>query len=151
MAAVIAREDLDVAGDRALGHYTHEKSPLGAAAALATLDVIEEEKLLDHVREMGAYTLQRLRSLQHRFGLISEVRGVGLQLALELARGRKPANDEADGLMYAALERGLSFKVSSGNVITLTPPLTITLAEMDQALEILEECLAGELAASTPR
>ena len=53
MAAIIARRDLDVAADRALGHYTHEKSPLGAAAALATIDVIEQENLLDHALTLG--------------------------------------------------------------------------------------------------
>src|SRR5207247_617871 len=53
MAAVIARADLDVAGDRAIGHYTHEKSPLGCAAALATIECIEADGLLEHARELG--------------------------------------------------------------------------------------------------
>ncbi len=54
MAALIARRDLDVAGDRALGHYTHEKSSVGCAAALATLDVIADEGLLERARTLGA-------------------------------------------------------------------------------------------------
>ena len=53
MAALIAREDLDVAADRALGHYTHEKSSVGCAAALATLDVIRDENLLRRSRELA--------------------------------------------------------------------------------------------------
>jgi 4-aminobutyrate aminotransferase len=147
MAAVIAREDLDVARDRALGHYTHEKSPVGCAAALATLDVIEEEGLLVHTQELGAYTLERLRDLQHTSRMIGEVRGIGLQIVVELVRARQtnepavPAKNEADELMYAALREGLSFKVSSGNLLVLTPPLTITREEMDRALAILARCL----------
>ncbi len=54
MAALIARRDLDVAADRALGHYTHEKSPVGCAAALATLEVIENERLLEKSQKDGA-------------------------------------------------------------------------------------------------
>ena len=61
MAALIARRDLDVAADRALGHYTHEKSSVGCAAALATLEVIEQEHLLDRSRTLGAHALERLR------------------------------------------------------------------------------------------
>jgi 4-aminobutyrate aminotransferase len=147
MAAVIAREDLDVAHDRALGHYTHEKSPVGCAAALATLDVIENEGLLAHTRALGTYTLDRLHTLQRDSRMIGEVRGIGLQIVVELVRDRHaagplaPAREEADELMYAALREGLSFKVSSGNLLVLTPPLTITQEEMDRALDIIARCL----------
>ncbi len=73
MAALLAREDLDVAGDRALGHYTHEKSSVGSAAALATLDVIRDEDLLEKSQTMGAYGLARLRALK-----VGAVRGMGV-------------------------------------------------------------------------
>jgi 4-aminobutyrate aminotransferase len=65
---------------------------------------------------------------------------------VDLARDRatgEPAKEEADRLMYAALREGLSFKVSSGNVLTLTPPLTVTHEEMDSALAILDRCLTA--------
>ena len=61
MAALIARRDLDIASDRALGHYTHEKSSVGCAAALATLEVIENERLLERSRNLGARALERMR------------------------------------------------------------------------------------------
>jgi 4-aminobutyrate aminotransferase len=144
IAALLAREDLDIAGDRALGHYTHEKSPLGAAAALATIACIEEEDLLAHARTLGEHAVARLEAMQPRHRLIGDVRGMGLLIVAELVRDRltrEPAADEADALMYAALRRGLSFKVTSGNVLTLTPPLTITHEEMDRALDILDACL----------
>jgi 4-aminobutyrate aminotransferase len=56
IAAIITRAGLDVAGEVALGHHTHQKSPLGSAAALATLDVIENEGLLERARQLGAVT-----------------------------------------------------------------------------------------------
>ena len=145
LAALIAREGLDVAGDRALGHYTHEKSPVACAAALATLDYIEKHRLADHARELGEYSLQRLRAMQRRHRLMGDVRGIGLFLGVELVRDRttrERACDEAEAVMYAALSRGLSFKLTMGNIITLTPALTITRQQMDEALDILEAAVS---------
>ena len=146
MAAVIAREELDVAAHRALGHYTHEKSPVGCAAALATIDYIEKHNLVRHARELGRQSLERLQAMKDRHPLIGDVRGLGLFLGIELVKDRqtrKRANDEAEAVMYAALSQGVSFKLTMGNIITLTPALTITPKEMDQALDIIEECIAG--------
>ena len=145
LAAIIAREDLDVASDRALGHYTHEKNPVLCAAALATIDTIEKNNLVAHARELGRYTLGRLQAMKDRHPLIGDVRGLGLFLGIELVKDRETrerASDEAEAVMYAALSRGLSFKTTMGNILTLTPPLIITRPEMDQALAILEECIA---------
>ena len=71
--------------------------------------------------------------------------GLLLLLGLELVRDRAtktPANDAAERVLYAALSRGLSFKTTMGNVLTLTPPLITTEAQMAQALDILDACLA---------
>lgn len=139
MAGIITRDDLDIAAHRALGHYTHEKSPVGSAAALATLDVIEEEKLLENVQRLGKYAVERLQEMQGRYDFISDVRGLGLALGVELECNGQKATAEAEQALYACLTRGLSFKVSAGNILTLMPPLTITQAEMDDALVILEQ------------
>ena len=142
MAAMIVREDLDVAADKALGHYTHEKSPVGAAAGLATIRCIEEDGLLEKARALGAYALNRLRKMKREHPLIAEVRGVDLLLGVELRRDGKPAVAEAERIMYDCLARGLSFKVSDGNVLTLSPPLTITKDELDRALAIVAAAMA---------
>jgi 4-aminobutyrate aminotransferase len=144
MAAVLARSDLDVAGDRAIGHYTHEKSPVGCAAALATIECIEADGLLAHARDLGAHAMRRLADMQHRHALIGDVRGMGLLIGVELVRdraARTPAADEAEAVMYECMRRGLSFKVSGGNVLTLTPPLVITRVQLDEALDILDASL----------
>jgi 4-aminobutyrate aminotransferase len=145
MAAVIAREELDVAAHRALGHYTHEKSPVGCAAALATINYIEKNNLVQHARELGRHCLERLQAMKDRHPLIGDVRGLGLFLGIELVKDqqtRERASDEAEAVMYAALSKGVSFKLTMGNIITLTPALIITKEEMDQALNIIEECIA---------
>ncbi|PWB62547.1 MAG: aspartate aminotransferase family protein [Bradyrhizobiaceae bacterium] len=145
IAAVIADPRLDVAADWAFGHYTHEKNPVTARAALTTLEIIEEEGLVANAAAVGAFALARLRELQARHALIGDVRGCGLLLGVELVSdraSRAPANDAAEAMMYRALELGLSFKTTFGNVLTLTPPLTVREAEMAKALDILDSALA---------
>lgn len=145
LAALIARDSLNVAAGRALGHYTHEKNPVSCAAGLAVIDEIEERGLVAWARELGAYALERLREAKDRHPLVGDVRGLGLLLGVELVRDRatrERAIDETEAVMYAALSRGLSFKTTMGNVINLSPPLTITRDEMDAALAILEDAIA---------
>jgi 4-aminobutyrate aminotransferase len=144
IAAVIARGELDVAGAFAFGHYTHEKNPVTAAAALATLDVIDSENLVDNAAQVGAWALEQLHNLKDRYPLIGDVRGRGLLIGIELVTDRvskTPASDVAEAVMYAAMSRGLSFKTTMGNVLTWTPPLITTREQMAQALRILEQCL----------
>jgi 4-aminobutyrate aminotransferase len=142
MAALLARGKLDVAADRALGHYTHEKSSVGCAAALATLDVIESEGLLARTVALGERALGRMREMQARHPkAIVETRGIGLLLAIELAQARV-----AEDVLYRCLGRGLSFKVGQGNVIVLAPPLVTGESDLDRALTIVEEEI-GEAAA----
>ena len=136
MAALIAREALDVAADRALGHYTHEKSPVGCAAALATIEVIESEALIERSNRLGARALERLRAMKSRLPAIVDVRGVGLLLAIELAEA-----SVAEDVMYRCLANGLSFKVGQGNVIVLAPPLVIEERDLDNALGVVEDAI----------
>jgi 4-aminobutyrate aminotransferase len=143
MAALIVRGELDIVGDRALGHYTHEKSSVGCAAALATLDCLAEESLIEASAELGEYALARLETMRERYPIIHEVRGLGLHLGIELRRDGEPASDEADTVLYHSLSQGLSYKVGGGCVLTLCPPMTITREELDQALDIVEAGIAS--------
>jgi 4-aminobutyrate aminotransferase len=144
LAALLAHESLNLAAHTALGHYTHEKNPVACAAGLATLQVIEEESLVTNAQDLGETTLAHLHELAGRHPLVGGVRGLGLLLGVELLRDpiqHVRATDEAEQVMYAALKRGLNFKVTMGNILTLTPALTVTSEEMDHALEILDACL----------
>lgn len=143
-AAMITRDRFNTAAGISLGHYTHEKSPLGCAAALATLEVIEQEHLLAKVAADEIFMRQALLDLQAKHPLIGDVRGVGLLWALDLVRcrtSRQRASAEAEQVLYACLARGLSFKLSQGNVIQLSPPLVISRAELTRAIHILDEAL----------
>jgi 4-aminobutyrate aminotransferase len=109
-----------------------------------TIEYIEKENLADHARELGEYALKRMKEMMERHPLIGDVRGLGLFLGIELVKDRttrERATDEAEAVMYSALSKGLSFKLTMGNIITLTPALTIKREEMDKALDIIDECL----------
>ena len=144
LAALIAREGLNVAADRALGHFTHEKNPVACAAGLAVIAEIEERGLVARAAELGAWALAELRALQAHHPLIGDVRGLGLLMGVELVRDRRtrePAIDEADAVMYACLSRGLSLKTTMGNVLHLSAPLIVTRDELGLAIAIIDDSL----------
>ena len=144
LAAILARADLDVAPERALGHYTHEKNPVACAAGLATLQVIEEEGLLQRSRELGARVLKMLFQLKKRHAEISSVRGKGLLLGVELVNPRTGSRgiELAEKVLYQCLSEGLSFKISMGNVLTLAPPLTIAGEDLQRAVDIIDRSIS---------
>ena len=144
IAAVTARADLDVCGDFAIGHYTHEKNPVTARAALTTLEIIEEEGLVERAASLGNYALERLGNFAGTCALVGDVRGRGLMLGVEIvaeAGSKTPGNELAEKIFYRCLDAGLSFKISQGCVLTLSPPLTIDRDELDGALTIVEEAI----------
>lgn len=144
MAAIVARDRYNVAQNVSLGHFTHEKSPLGSVAALAMLEYIELNGILTKVQHDEAFMRESLRVLQEKYPLIGEVRGIGLLWGVELVRDRitkEKAVREAEIVMYECLKNGLSFKVSQGNVVQLSPPLIITREQLTEALRIFEKAL----------
>lgn len=145
IAAVLTRPELDVAGKFAFGHYTHEKNPVTTKAALTTIEIIEEEGLVENAARLGTEALDRLTKLKASHPTIGDIRGRGFLLGIELVRsqsGKIPADDLAEAVFYGCLDRGLSFKITLGNVLTLTPPLMLSKSQLNLALEIIDESLA---------
>jgi 4-aminobutyrate aminotransferase len=153
LAAVLCRGALNMAAHTALGHYTHEKNPVACAAGLATLQVIEEERLVENAEALGHYAVRRMNEMAAPHPLIGDIRGLGLILGIELLEDRATARRaiwQAEQVMYACLREGLNFKVTMGNVLTLTPPLTLTQEEMDRALDIIEAAIDAVERAPNP-
>ncbi len=149
IAAVIARADLDVAGDFAIGHYTHEKNPVTARAALTTLDIIQDQGLVDRSARLGAKAMDRLRETLDHSPQVGDIRGRGLMFGVEIVSDRDtraPDPDQAERIYYACLAEGLSFKISAGNVITLSPPMTIEEPDLDRALDIVQATIQNSRA-----
>jgi 4-aminobutyrate aminotransferase len=145
-SAVMVNDELQVPAEKSIGHYTFEKSPLGAVAALASFEYYENEGLEEKVKHLEGVMQERLTEMFYRYPLIGAVRGVGLLWAIELVKDRntkEPATEQANKILYECLVAGLSFKVSQGNIITLAPPLVITESELNRALDIIETSLKG--------
>jgi 4-aminobutyrate aminotransferase len=151
LAAMLVRPELNVAGRTSLGHFTHEKNPVLCAAALATIDVIQEEGLVERSRVLGESFLTRLDRFKSLFSCVGQIRGLGLLIGvqIEACEGHPDPSRTAERIMFECLGRGLSFKVSSGNVLTLTPPLTVSDEEIDRALQILEASFAAVCSSPT--
>ena len=150
LAGVLVRESLNIAPEWSIGHYTHEKNPVGCAAGLATLNVIERENLVTRAATIGVQTVEDLRRRLAAHPLVREVRGIGLLIGVEIGSRNINATDVAERVMYAALRRGLNFKVSKGTVLTFAPPLNVSEAELDQAWNILKVAL-DEVAETIPK
>ena len=143
IAAMVTRDEYNVAADVSLGHFTHEKSPLGSVAAMVMIEYIQREGLLEKVQREEAWVREELLKLKERHILIGDIRGIGFLWAMELLRpatGEK-AIVEAERVLYGCLSEGLSFKVSQGNVLQLSPPLTITREEWTAAIRIIDAVL----------
>jgi 4-aminobutyrate aminotransferase len=144
MAAIVTRDRYNVAQDVSLGHFTFEKSPLGCVAALAMLEFIERNNILEKVAEDERWMRSRLQEMKDALPIIGDVRGIGLLWGVELVKDRatrEKAISEAEKVMYNCLREGLSFKVSQGNVVQLSPPLTIAREELKSALAILRKSI----------
>ncbi len=146
LSAVVGRADImDAPLPGGLGG-TYAGSPLGCAAALAVLDVIESEGLCARAERQGAMLRARLEDMRSRWPCIGEVRGLGAMVAMELVRDRRPDSPDAEitkALVQSAGRRGLVLLSCGiyGNVIRFLAPLTIPDAQLAEGLAILEAAL----------
>ncbi|MHA2688666.1 aspartate aminotransferase family protein [Vibrio harveyi] len=145
IAAMVTKDKYNTAEQISMGHYTHEKSPIGCAAALATMEAIEQDGLLDKAKADSQFMREKLLEMKAKYPVIGDVRGIGMLWGIELVtdhESKARAYDEAEAVLYQCLNNGVSFKVSQGNVIHLSPPLIITREQLTEALATFEEAIA---------
>ncbi len=144
IGAVLAKEKYNVCQEISLGHYTHEKSPLGCAVGYALIEYIEQNDVLGHVAKLNRLLEERLARLKQEFEGVGDTRLIGALCGIELVTNRKTKEKDiagAEKVLYACLENGLSYKVSQGNVLTLSPPLIIKEDELNTAMDIVEKSM----------
>jgi 4-aminobutyrate aminotransferase/(S)-3-amino-2-methylpropionate transaminase len=150
LSGVIGRaEIMDAPGDSAIGG-TYVGNPVAQAAALAVLDVFEDEGLIAAANQIGETIRARMVAWQERWDAIGDVRGLGAMLAIELVHGRStkdPAPELASAVVEAAAERGLLLLKSGiySNCIRVLVPLVLSAGELDEALGVWEDALAAAL------
>jgi 4-aminobutyrate aminotransferase len=150
LSGIVAREDVMAAWKPGVHGGTYGGNVVACAAANATLDVIEDEGLVENARARGEQFLTGLRELAHRHRAIGDVRGLGLMVALELVRpddgdGRVPDPDLTKRIQTEAFDRRLIVLTAGtyANVVRIIPPLVTTAEEVDLALSVLSESLAA--------
>ncbi len=148
LSATVASRDLMSRWKAGSHGTTYGGNPVACAAALATLDVFEEENLVANARAMGARLMEGLHAFQEEYPFVGEARGVGLMLALEMVfpgQGKEPNPKAANAALANCLERGLLAYMAGthGQVLRLMPPLSITKRQVDEALNVLEESLSS--------
>jgi 4-aminobutyrate aminotransferase/(S)-3-amino-2-methylpropionate transaminase len=146
-----AAEIMDAPGDSAIGG-TYVGNPVAQAAALAVLDVIEEEGIVERAAQLGESMRRGMLGWQERFPAIGDVRGLGAMLAIELVADREtkqPAPDLASAVVTEAASRGLLLLKAGiySNCIRVLSPLTLSDEELDEALSVWEEALEAALGA----
>jgi 4-aminobutyrate aminotransferase len=148
ISAIVGRGDvMDAVGPGGLGS-TYAGSPIACAAALAVLDILEREQLLEQSRKLGEHMQSRLRALATRHPAIGDVRGLGLMVAIEFfndAARCEPAPELAKAVVAEAARRGLLLLSCGvyGNVIRIMTPLTIPDTVLDEGLCLLEDTVAA--------
>jgi predicted acetylornithine/succinylornithine family transaminase len=116
-------------------------NPLACAAALSVIETIEREHLVEHAAEVGAYFLEGLRRLAARHPAVVDVRGIGLMIAVDLSLDAGPVVD-------ACRDGGLLINAVQPTTLRIAPPLIVSTAEVDEALQILDRALAAPPAAA---
>lgn len=148
VAAVMTGDDIErVCAERGFLFYTtHASDPLAAAVAFTVLDVIERDGLVERAAKLGDRLRDRLVDLQGRYDVVGDVRGRGLLQGIELVTGkstRTPADALGAAITSACLERGLHMNIvqlpGMGGIFRIAPPLTISEADLDTGLDILED------------
>ncbi|MGA7081337.1 MAG: acetyl ornithine aminotransferase family protein [Terriglobales bacterium] len=121
-------------------------NPVCIAAALATLDVIENERLLKNSQEVGDYMMQRMADWPKKHKIVGDVRGRGLMIGVEIVKDQKTleyGNIERDRIVQQAFEHGVLFLGCGPSTIRIAPPLIVTKDEADVAVDVLQEAIAS--------
>jgi 4-aminobutyrate aminotransferase-like enzyme len=122
---------------------TYGGNPMACAAGLATLEVFEEEKILENVNKVGAFIIARMQKMKESHKIIGDARGKGLLLAIDLVKDRTTREPftEAGNMVYEkAFARGLAW-IPAGNILRLAPPLVITEELAGKAMDIVDEAI----------
>lgn len=142
LGAMIARKSVCTWRKGSHGN-TYGGNPLACAAALATLDLIENE-YMENAREVGDHAMNLLQGIYDRHPFVGQVRGKGLMLGVEFVKDfetREPAEELRDRVVDLCFERGMLTLGCGTSTIRIAPPLCITKEEMEEGLEIFEEAI----------
>jgi 4-aminobutyrate aminotransferase len=154
LGAMVARQEIMESWKPGQHASTFGANPVAVEAALATLDVIKAERLMENANRLGGKAKKRLTEMMGKYDIIGDVRGMGLFLGVEIVKDKKSkarGEDEAKKIMDYCFRHGLLVIIAGRNTLRFIPPLVISEDEMDEGLDILEEGIAEVNASATKR
>jgi len=144
LSALIGRKEIMESLDAPAHLFTTAGNPVCCAASLATIKVIEEEKLMENAEKLNEIAFERFTSMKKQFPFIGEIRGLGLSMGVDLVKDpiTKERNKEAAAkICYCAWKKGLLLSFFSNSVLRIQPPLVITEEEFNKGIDIIGDCM----------
>jgi 4-aminobutyrate aminotransferase len=124
---------------------TFGANPVAVEAALATLEVINSEKLIENAVKMGRIAMKRLEEMKERYEIVGDVRGKGLFIGVELVKNKKTkerGRSECQDVMRASFKEGLVLISAGQNTLRVIPPLNVARDELEEGLDVMEGAIA---------
>jgi len=153
LSAIVAREEIMESLDAPAHVLTTGGNAICCSAAIATINVIKEEGLLNNSLQLGDYAKQRFRKMQEKYDIIGDVRGIGLSIGIELVVDKKTKEKNktaAAKICYRCWKKGAIVVYIAESVLRIQPPLVITKVQLDKALDIIEESICEYMSGSIP-
>ena len=144
VTAMVVKEEFADALDKISASSSYGGNPMACAAALASIEVIEEEEILENVRRVGALLMKRMEKMKEEHPVIGDVKGKGFLLGIELVKDKstKEPFDEAGKLVYQkAFRKGLAW-IPAGHILRMSPPLIMDEKYAFMGLDMIEEAIA---------
>jgi 4-aminobutyrate aminotransferase len=145
LSAMVAKSELMASWKPGQHASTFGANPIAIEAALATLDVIKSERLMENAKRLGGKAVKRLEEMKEKYEIVGDVRGLGLFVGVEIVKDKRSkarGEEEAKKIMNYCFKHGLLVITAGRNTLRLIPPLMISEAELDEGLDILEEGIA---------
>ncbi|WP_411680902.1 aspartate aminotransferase family protein [Clostridium thailandense] len=153
LSAIVARKEIMEVLEPPAHAFTTMANPICCQAALATINVIKEDNLLEHSKNLGEYVKQRFNTMKDKYPLIGDVRGIGLSIGVDLVKDRNTkerAKEAAAKICYSCWEKGVLLTFFANNVLRVQPPLVITKDQIDKALDAIESSIKEYLNGDIP-
>ncbi|MGY0374281.1 aspartate aminotransferase family protein [Clostridium sp. JNZ J1-5] len=153
MSAIVGRKEIMESLDAPAHTFTAAANPISCRAAMATLQVIKEENLIQRSKTLGEYMKTRFEDMQEKYEIIGDVRGAGMTIGVDLVKDRTTKEKDKDAaakICYRAWENGVLVTFVSSNVLRIQPPLVISKEQIDKALDVIEEAIKEYLKGGIP-
>lgn len=144
LSAIVGRREIMEAWHTPLHFFNTAGNPVACAASLASIEVIEEENLAENAIKVGGYIMKRFRDMMIRHGFIGDVRGSGLMIGVDIVKDRESKERDVQTtakICYRCWEKGVILTFFSGSVLRVEPPLSMTMEDAGEALDLVEAAM----------